>query len=66
MKIRKRKYVVWLYNHTDRRDDDWVVVYAKSPTVAKKGAKYLYDTNRFSLGHVQTATQFRKENGFGA
>jgi hypothetical protein len=63
-KLRKRKFVVWLHNHADSRDDEWVVVWARSPEEARKEAGF--DSSRFSCGNAQTATSFRKENGFGA
>ena len=71
-KNRKRKFVVWLNNHTDRRDDEWVAIWAKTSDEAKKlvAEKMEYDPfknfNRFSLSHVYTAREFRKRMGFGA
>ena len=61
---RKTKYVVWLYNHTDSRDDDWKSIWADNPKEAFKNVEY--DSFRFSKGPVRTATQFRKEFGITA
>ena len=63
-KSRKRKFVVWLNNFTDRRDDEWVSVFAHTPEEAKSKAEF--DDTRFSLGHVMTAKEFRRDMGFGA
>lgn len=62
--MRKKKFVVWLHNHTDLRDDEWVAVWATNADEASENAEY--DSNRFSKGRVLTATEFRKEMGFGA
>ena len=61
---RKCKFVVWLNHRTDRRDDEWVVVWAKDKEEAL--SKITFDSIRFSLGKVMTAIEFKRENGFSA
>jgi len=66
---RKRKYVVWLHNKTDRRDDEWLAVWTTSRAKAKQKVEdgdVYYDDSRFFLGDVYTALQFRRMMGFGA
>lgn len=67
-KVRKRKFVVWLNNHTDRRDDEWVVRWAVSAQRARAEvlSERMFDATRFSPGRVLTAAEFFRENGFGA
>lgn len=62
---RKKKFVVWLNNHTDRQDDEWVVVYAKSRKDINMKDVY-FDFRRFTPSRVLTAKEFVKEVGFGA
>jgi len=64
MKKRKTKYVAWLHNKTDNRDDDWVVMWAYSPIEVMQNVDY--DRFRFTLGKVRTAKQFREEEGITA
>lgn len=58
---RKKKFVVLLSNHTDRRDDDSVAVMARSGedaiAEAKKGK---FDSSRFSIRAVLTAKESKK------
>lgn len=61
-KPRKKKYVVWLHNHTNRLDDDWRVVWARSPEEAAK-AEIQFDATRFSRGAVSTVAEHRKKMG---
>lgn len=56
-KQRKTKYVVWLHNHTDRRDDDWRSVWATSHIEAAHLVKGV-DFNRFSISHTWTIKEF--------
>lgn len=63
-KNRKKKFVVWLCNFTDSRDDDWVSVWATSKDEAFKNAEY--NSVRFSKGHVFTASEFYKQQGIHA
>ncbi len=63
MKLRKRKYGVWLHNRTDRRDDEWIYVWASSVQEAKELANV--DTARFTLGEVLPVAEFRKYYGLG-
>jgi len=69
-KVAKRrvKFVVWLNNFTDRRDDEWVAVWARDRQEAMERAydEGMYDRHRFGLARVLTATEFRREVGFGA
>lgn len=61
----KKKFVVWLSNMTDKRDDEWVVVWAKSKEEVYK-TRISYDKNRFTIGNVYTALEFRKKTGMAA
>lgn len=54
---RKVSYVVWLNNHTDRDDDEWIVVKAKNPEEAKAMAVEEYDDCRFSIGTIYRGTE---------
>jgi hypothetical protein len=54
---RKVSYVVWLENHTDRQDDEWKVVKAKSPEEARAMVVEDYDESRFSIGEVYRGTE---------
>ena len=69
-KVTKRrvKFVVWLNNFTDRRDDEWVVVWARERQEAIDRAcdENLFDKRRFALARVLTAKEFRSEVGFTA
>jgi hypothetical protein len=67
MKAKKRpvKYVVWLSNFTDTRDDEWMTTFARSSAEAEDKCKGKYDTNRFSIDYVMTAKAFRKREGRG-
>lgn len=60
---RKRKYVVWLYNHTDHRDDEWKVFWAKDASEAIHLTKSVLDPTRFSIAYAVTVKEFRKMNG---
>ena len=55
---RRRKYGVWLRNHTDYRDDDWTYVYAKTASEAESLAQY--DSTRFSIAGAEPIAKFRK------
>jgi hypothetical protein len=58
------KYVLWLHNHTDQRDDEWLVFWAKDDDEAKhKGSELSIDRTRFSRGGVMTAKEFQKKMG---
>ncbi len=50
---------------TDKRDDDWVVVWAHSKAKAEK-MDIIFDINRFSRGEVMTAAEFRRQMGLAA
>lgn len=63
---RKKKFVVWLNNSTDSRDDEWVVVYSHTRAYCKFLVYGKFDETRFSVGRVLTATEFKKKTGFGA
>ena len=58
---RKRKYVVWLSNHTDRRDDEWRVVFAKDEAEARD--LVVYPSYRFSIDRIWAIKEFRKFYG---
>lgn len=58
---KKRKFGIWLHNHTDRRDDEWIFVWAKTAAEAKTLANY--DVSRFSLGYTAPVEKFRKLYG---
>lgn len=62
---RKKKFVVWLHNKTDRRDDEWVVVRASSKRAVEK-LDIGFDRSRFSRGPVYTAKEFRDMMGIAA
>jgi len=56
---RKKKFVGILSNHTDRRDDETLTVWAKDSTEAETLIKQKMDTTRFSLRTVLTAKEAR-------
>jgi folate-binding Fe-S cluster repair protein YgfZ len=58
-----RKYGVWLHNHTDSRDDEWIYIRATSKKDALKKAEDQYDDSRFSLGDAELSVKFRREHG---
>ena len=58
-KIKKRKYGIWLSNHTDRRYDEWLFVRASSSEEAKDVAKDKIDFNRFSIRGPYPIKEFR-------
>lgn len=62
---KKKKFVVWLHNRTDERDDEWLTVYASSKEDVQ-AMELSYQEHRFYLGDVYTATEFRERMGFGA
>ena len=64
---RVKKFVVWLSNRTDHRDDDWMSVWAFSASHARTLANTKgFDKVRFTMGKVVTAKQFKQRMGFGA
>lgn len=65
MKIRKRKYVVWLHNKTDERDDEWVTLWATNKEEAMTRVKEKYDSYRFYLGNTYTIKEARDRYGKG-
>lgn len=56
-----RVYYVWAHNKTDCRDDEVWKVRALNKELARKWAQSR-DTYRFNIGHIYTASEFRKEN----
>ena len=63
-KKRKTKYVVWLNNYTDQRDDEWEAVFAHSRKEAQDKVKEKYDrSSRFSVGNCYTIKEFRARYG---
>lgn len=62
-KPNKRRYVIWLHNFTDERDDEWVKVQAASEEEAKEVAKWKIDTHRFRMGRVYNTKEWRKNFG---
>lgn len=61
-KLRRTKYVVWLHNHTDRRDDEWKSVWSTSHIEAAHLVEGV-DFTRFSISHIFTIKEFRKIYG---
>ena len=64
-KPRLRSYVVWLSNHTDRRDDEPRMVKARTTTEARDMVADDPDVGlkagaRFSIGNVYTLPDFYK------
>lgn len=57
MTTRKRKFIVWLSNHADCRDDETITVLAKDKSEATELAKSKFDSNRFSIKAVLTAKE---------
>jgi hypothetical protein len=55
--LRKRKFVVWLRNHTDHDDDETVVIWAKTAEEAAKNVQF--NSSRFSIRAVLTAAEAR-------
>ena len=64
-KVKSVKFVVWLHNFTDARDDEWMTTFAKSAAEARSKCKDKFDKTRFSIEYVQSVKQFRKDNGRG-
>lgn len=64
-KPRNKKFVLWLHNKTDDRDDEWLVIWAKTRSQATK-KKVKFNEFRFFRGSVLTAAEFRKETGMAA
>lgn len=62
--LRKTKYVVWLHNHTDSRDDEWRTVWATGGLEAGHLVSGV-DFTRFSISQVMTIKVFRKLYGKG-
>lgn len=61
---KKQKFVVWLHNYVDGRDDDWKSIYAYSANEAAELVEF--DSSRFSKGAVYTTKEFRSIMGFSA
>ncbi len=62
-----KKFVLWLHNKADFRDDDWKVFYAKDRKDAlKKSVAIQYNTWKFSRGVIYTAKEFKKKMGISA
>lgn len=61
--VQKRKWVVWLANHVDRKDDEWQSTWAKTAEEAKSNVQGIIDTSRFSVGRVYTIKEFRRFHG---
>ncbi len=67
MSERKKKFIVWLNNKTDRRDDEWIVVWAYNKEEVKKmDLGYEYDITRYYRGEVLTAAEFKNRMGITA
>jgi hypothetical protein len=62
MANRKKRFVLWLHNQTDHRDDEWVVFWALDYKSAMK-MDVEYDTHRFSRGQIYSAKEFRDMMG---
>lgn len=62
---RKKKFVVWLHNKVDSRDDEWVAVMAKSEKEAVKRVttEGLYDDLRFDIGVGMPVSEFNEMMG---
>ena len=60
--LRKRKFVIWLNNRVDRRDDEWIRVWATSAEEAEKSIEF--DESRFTRGRVYAADEFYNVHGF--
>ncbi|MCR4286049.1 MAG: hypothetical protein NUW00_04110 [Candidatus Kaiserbacteria bacterium] len=63
-KLRKTKYVVWLHNHTSRKDDEWKTVWAIGCLEAGHEVEGV-DFTRFSISHIWTIKEFRHIYGKG-
>ena len=65
--MRKKKFVIWLSNHTDSNDDEWVSVYAHTEEEAMERVveDMMYDSMRFTPTCVYTIKEFIKEQGRG-
>jgi hypothetical protein len=57
-----RKFVVWLYNTTDKRDDEWLVIWGSDKSAVLSIAETKYDKTRFTLGDALTVNEFKKEH----
>lgn len=61
---RMRSWFAWLHNHTDHRDDEPIRVEARTYKEAEEAVRQVMNTypytNRFSLGWVKTAAEFKK------
>jgi hypothetical protein len=60
---RKTKYVGWLRNQTDSRDDEPLVVWARSIEEAEKLVHEKMDTHRFFVRGVYSIKDFRRFYG---
>ena len=60
-KPKKILWGVWLSNHTDRRDDEWVGVMAETETEAIENAQF--DHSRFSAARALPKKEFCKLYG---
>ena len=64
MKKRNTKWVVWFYNNTDERDDEWATVSAKNAKEAeKKAADRFLGRNNFSFAWVRPLIEARQVYG---
>jgi hypothetical protein len=61
----RRKFVVWLHNRVDDRDDEWIVVWARNLLQAEK-AEVGFDVQRFYRGDTMSAQEFRRKMGMSA
>ena len=63
--MRKKKFVVWLSNYTDHRDDEWKYIWAYDYVAAVDIVhnKLVYNKNRFSAGRIYTIQEFHKIHG---
>jgi hypothetical protein len=65
LKTRAKKFAAWLHSKKDHRDDDWVVIWAKTKQEAALKEIY-YNRERFTLGPILTAAEFRRSTGVPA
>jgi hypothetical protein len=65
-KQKKKKFVVWLQNFTDRRDDSWKPIWAHNEKEAFENVEF--DSSRYSKdsSRVYTAAEFFEEHGIRA
>lgn len=62
-RLRAKKWVVWLRNHTNKDDDETVTVSAKTAQEAQE--KVRYDDHRFSIRAVIPLTDWKKYSYWG-